>query len=140
MINSKKKGNIWENNWKNWLLLKGIRAWKDAQSGGGNREKSDVGNDLNINFEVKAGKNISLQKAYKQSLDAAVATHTIPNVVIHYDGMPQDEFLIVMNNNDWMDLYRKSVEPKTTKTENRELQWVISNLREACKKALKKLE
>ena len=44
-INAKKKGNKGENNWANWLIDNGIKAWRDTQSGGGTREKADVGND-----------------------------------------------------------------------------------------------
>ena len=49
MINPKKKGNLWENRLANWLKDNGIRAWKDGASGGGNREKGDIGNNLDMN-------------------------------------------------------------------------------------------
>lgn len=142
MPNSKKKGNYWENRWKDFLLSKGIKAWKDTQSGGGNVEKSDVATNLNINFEVKSGKQVpkKIYDFYKQSEEVAFKTHNTPYVVLHRDGYPQDHFLVVINNHDWYDLFRKAQEPKTTQTENRELQWALKTAIKALKKLLKLLE
>ena len=56
MINVKKKGNKGENKFANWLVKNGIKAWKDSASGGGNNEKADIGNNLNLHFEVKTVK------------------------------------------------------------------------------------
>jgi len=108
MINAKKKGNAGENKFTNWLRDNGIKAWKDSQSGGGNREKSDVGNNVDANFEVKTVKAINLKKAWKQTEIAAEMTHNTPYLVIHFDGMPEDNWLMVMNNNDWLEMFKKS--------------------------------
>ena len=104
-INSKKKGNFWENRWVDFLRDNGIKAWRDAYSGGGDREKSDVANNLNFNFEVKAVKKLNLQKAWRQSVKAAGA-HNIPCVVTHFDGMAQDQFLITIDNGTFLEFIK----------------------------------
>ena len=57
-INVKKKGNLWENKLANWLTSKGIKAWKDGASEGGNREKGDIVNNIPCMSKSKDGKNI----------------------------------------------------------------------------------
>ncbi|MEK6884530.1 MAG: hypothetical protein AABY22_33165 [Nanoarchaeota archaeon] len=104
-INSKKKGNRFENLWANWLKDNEIKAWRDSYSGGGDREKSDVANNLNYNFEVKAVKKLSLQKAWRQSVKAAGVYNT-PSVIVHFDGMAQDQFLVVIDNWTFLNLIK----------------------------------
>ena len=104
-INSKKKGNHFENLWANWLRDQGIKASRDAYSGGGDREKSDVANNLGYNFEVKAVKKLHLQKAWRQSVKAA-GVHNTPCVVTHFDGMAQDQFLITIDNWHFLELIK----------------------------------
>lgn len=107
-MNPKKKGNAGENDWANWLQKESIcNAYRNSSSGA-NTRKSDVHNDININFEVKTVKKLNLLKAYKQSESDCKMTHSTPYVVIHFDGMPKDQWLVVMNNWDWKDLIMKS--------------------------------
>src|SRR3990167_1160259 len=113
MINSKKKGNIWENRLANWLRDNGIKAYKDGASGGGSREKADVGNDLNIHFEVKGVKKISLHSVWKKACHECTKTHNEPVLAIHFDGMPDDKFLMVLDNDHFLDLLTKNEGVKT---------------------------
>ena len=142
MTNPKKKGNYWERKFAGWLKDNGINAWRDSGSGGGTREKSDIINNININFEVKSGKQVpkKIYDFYDQSIEASTKTHTTPLVVLHRDNRPQDEFLIVMNSYDWLDLWKKAQEPKVLTTESREQKWLIQNTIKMLKKLLKTLE
>lgn len=53
MINVKKKGNAGENAFAKFLVDNGIKAWKDSASGGGDREKADVGCNIGMHFEKR---------------------------------------------------------------------------------------
>jgi len=140
-INSKIIGNNAENDWATFLKNRGIDklARRDKQSGGGNKEKSDIGNSLNINFEVKAGNQVpkKLEDFYAQSLNAACKTHTIPYVILKRRFKRQDEFLVVMNGFDWADLYKRAREPKKVDSADREIGWALKGVIMACKKLLK---
>lgn len=143
MINAKKKGNHWENVWANWLRDNGIKAWKDGMSGGGNGEKGDVGNNLNLHMEVKAVKGINLQKVWKKAELECQKTHNNPLLAIHFDGMREDEFLVVINNYDWLDLVTKKPEEKIIieqAEDSREKKWAIGNAITALKKLEKHYE
>ena len=103
MPNSKKKGNAGENNFANWLRRNGIRAFKEASSGG-HTVKGDVVNDIDYTIEVKTVKKLNLQGAFKQvTIDSSKARNR-PLLAIHYDGMPKDTWYIVLHSNDWLDL------------------------------------
>lgn len=108
MINSKRKGNNFENKFANWLKDNGIKAWKDGASGGGTREKADVGNNLNLHFEIKAVKRINLQEVWKKALLECGKTHNDPVIAIHFDGMKDDNFLMVLDNHHFLDILQKS--------------------------------
>ena len=141
MINAKKKGNKGENNFANWLKDNGIKAWKDGMSGGGNREKADVGNNINANFEVKTVKAINLHKAWQQTKKCAEMTHNTPYLAIHFDGMPENSWLIVMDNWDWLEMFKKSQGEKiieeVPEEDSREKKWAIQNAINSLKKVLK---
>jgi len=141
MANSKKKGNLWENRWAKWLREHGISANRNSSSGAG-VVKSDVTNDIDINFEVKSGKQVpkKVYDFYEQSVKDADMTHNTPYVVMHRDGRTEDEFLIVMNNYDWLDLWRKAKEPKTVNSDDRELKWSLKVLKDTIAKILKILD
>lgn len=131
MVNSKKKGNRGENLWANWLRDNNIcKAYRNSSSGA-NIVKSDVTNNLGMNFEVKSVKKLNLMEAWKQSERDAAMSHTIPTLVIHFDGMPQDSWLVVMNNYDWADLIKGKNEPakqvatKTKQSSNEYLKTAI---------------
>ena len=141
MIKTKKKGNKGENNFANWLKDNGIKAWKDGMSGGGNREKADVGNNINANFEVKTVKAINLHKAWQQTTKCAEMTHNTPYLVIHFDGMPENSWLMVIDNWDWLEIFKKSQGDKiveyTPEEDSREKKYKIQRAIQALKELLK---
>lgn len=106
MINSKKKGNHWENVLANWLKDNGVKAYKDGASGGGTREKGDVSNNLNLHIEVKAVKRINLFEVWKKALWECQKTHNDPHIFVHFDGMGDKKFLVVMDNDYWLEMVK----------------------------------
>ena len=139
MVNSKKKGNIWENKLANWLVDNGIKAWKDGMSGGGNREKGDVGNNIDMTIESKAAKKIELLVWWKQVVRSASKHNNTPVLFIHQDGMPDKEWLVVMHNEDWINL-AKAVDFVDTTYEDPTRKYEVRNAIEALKKVLKHYE
>jgi Holliday junction resolvase len=141
-MNAKKKGNHGENNWANWLTAQGIKCYRNSSSGA-NTQKSDVHNSINANFEVKTVKAISLKQAWKQTKRDSEMAHSIPYLIIHFDGMPQEDWLVVMSNHDWVELLTgEKVERETGKTTpiaDREIKWAIENLKQAAAKVSKLL-
>ena len=136
MINVKKKGNKGENDFYKWLRQEGIDrgAMRNPSSGSG-IVKSDVVNALGINFEVKTVKKLNLLKAYNQSDRDALASHTTPYLAIHFDGMSDDVWLMVMDNWTWKDLWIKSREDKIIQP-SRELRWALEKLKTAITQVL----
>lgn len=106
-INCKKKGNLWENRLAHWLTDHGYKAWRDGYSGGGSREKGDIGNNMDMTIESKAGKNINLMEWWRQVDKNASIHHNSPVLFIHQDGMRVDEWLVVMNSEDWIEMLKK---------------------------------
>lgn len=141
-MNAKKKGNRWENNLKNWLLDNGIKAWKDGMSGGGDKEKGDVGNNLDFTIESKAAKNIKLPKWWRQVTKSAEMHNNTPVLFIHQDGMRKDppEWLVVMHSDDWIERIVEA-EPvqrqEVLSDEKREMQWKLQQVVTSCKQLLK---
>lgn len=143
MVNAKRKGNANENNWSNWLRDNNVcKAYRNSSSGS-NTVKSDVTNNLGMNFECKAVKRLNLMDAWKQSSRDAEMSHTIPTVVIHFDGMPKDTWLVVMNNWDWADLVKgkNQLASKTSaKTEQVSNDYVKKSLRLKIKALLDEID
>lgn len=143
MVNAKKKGNHGENLWANWLRDNNIcKAFRNSSSGS-NIVKSDCTNNLGMNFEVKTVKKLNLMEAWKQSSRDAEMSHTIPTVVIHFDGMPKDTWLVVMNNWDWADLVKgkNQLASKTSaKTEQVSNDYVKKSLRLKIKALLNEID
>jgi len=131
MVNAKKKGNAGENSFANWLRDNNVCKATRNSSSGSNIVKSDIVNNLGMNLEVKTVKKLNLMEAWKQSERDAQISHTIPTVVIHFDGMPKDTWLVVMNNWDWADLVKGKNEPvkqvasKTKQSSNEYLKTAI---------------
>lgn len=139
-MNAKKKGNQWENKLKNWLLDNGVKAWRDNQSGGGDREKGDVGNNLDMTMESKASKNIKLMDWWGQVSSSAEKHRNTPVLFIHQDGMPDQEWLVVMHSDDWIERIVKA-EPvereEVSSDDKREMQWKLQQVVTSCKQLLK---
>lgn len=114
MINAKKKGNKGENEFAHWLEENGIKARRNPMSGG-SIWKGDIANDFNYNIEVKTVKRINLQEAFKQTKRDAEKAINIPLLAIHFDGMPDKKWLIVMDCDDWLsEIQAKRVGTKET--------------------------
>jgi len=140
-MNVKKKGNAGENNFANWLTDNGIKGWRDGQSGGGNREKADVGNNIDCHFEVKTVKNLSLRKAWRQAVKDAEKTQNTPYVAVHFDGMAKNEWLMVTDNWSWLNLILKEDKNKVEPEINtRDLKWKKDKAIYALKELIKELE
>jgi hypothetical protein len=139
-INAKKKGNAGENRFAKWLAFKGIDNVKRNQGSGAGIAKSDIHNSLGINFEIKTVKALNLKRAFGQSERDSVMSHTKPYVVVHFDGMPEDTWIVCMSSDDWIDLFRAAQEPKTPQNANSEARWAIKSLINVAKKVLKLLE
>lgn len=133
MTNSKKKGNLFENRFAKFLRASGLdrTAGRNTGSGGG-QLKADILSALRMHFEVKAGKNISLKKAWDQAMKDSMKAGGmhVPVVAMHYDGMAEDEFFIVMNNHDWAELVKQAAEPKILEGDlNREQKYKVKMLK-----------
>jgi len=140
MKNPKKKGNLGENKFFKWLRKENIdkTAMRNPSSGAGTY-KSDVINSLDINFEVKTVKRLNLQEAWKQSSRDADMSQATPYVVIHFDGMPDDMWLIVIDNWTWADMFKKGQEPKS-KEPDRQMRYDLQNLKNAITRVNKYLK
>lgn len=106
MVNVKKKGNLWENRLTNWLTEHGFKAYRDSASGGTSKEKGDISNNEGYTIESKAAKNISLMEWWRQVDKSASLQGNAPLLFIHQDGMPDNEWLVVMHNNDFIELWQ----------------------------------
>jgi len=140
-MNAKKKGNKGENDFANWLFDNGIKAYKDGASGGGNREKGDIVNGINAHFEIKTVKAINIKKAWQKTIFECQKTHNTPYICIHFDGMQKDKWLMVMDNNDWLDLHQRSTGDPIIKEipqeDSRDKKWAIQSAIVGLKKLLK---
>lgn len=136
MVNAKKKGNAGENAFANFLIGNGIKAWKDGASGGGNNEKADVGNNLNIHFEVKTVKKINLKEVWYKAVHECGKTHNDPVLAIRFDGMPADEWLMVLHSEHFIDLLKGDKDAGENYLDPKH-KWAITQLIESAKKVVK---
>lgn len=104
-MNSKKKGNAGEHAFAHWLLTKGVKAFRNAMSGG-SVWKGDIANDRDLTIEVKTVKKINLQEAWRQVTRDASTAHNSPVLAIRFDNMPKSEWLIVLHSEDWAELIK----------------------------------
>lgn len=105
MINAKKKGNAGEHELAHWLIANDIKAFRNSMSGG-SVWKGDIANPLDLTIEVKTCKKINLKDCWRQvSKDASIA-HNSPLLAVHFDGMPKNNWLMVMDSNDWIELIK----------------------------------
>jgi len=107
MINAKKKGNAGEHAFAHWLVDNGIKAFRNSMSGG-SVWKGDIANNIDLTIEVKTVGKLNVQDAWKQvNRDASIA-HNSPVLAVHYNGMPDKTWLMVIHSEDWLDLIKKS--------------------------------
>lgn len=136
MPNSKKKGNAGENKFANYLVRNGIKAWKDGASGGGNNEKADIGNNLNLHFEVKTVKKLNLFTVWRKAMLECTKTHNDPVIVTHFDGMPEDEWLITIHSEHFLRLLTGDSHAEAT-YEDPKKRWAIQRLVDSAKAVIK---
>ncbi len=146
MVNAKKKGNRGENVFAEFLRDNGFKAYKDSASGA-STHKSDIVNGLDYSMEIKTVKKIGLKEAWKQVTGDSSLARNAPLLAIHFDGMPEKEWLICIHSNDWIELEKLARQgtptaPQNTNiiTEQRELAYALNNLKVALSKAIKLLE
>jgi Holliday junction resolvase len=135
-MNPKKKGNAGENAFANWLVDNGIKAWKDGASGGGNNEKGDIGNNLNLHIEVKTVKKINLLEVWKKARHECEKTHNDPVLAIRFDGMPERKWLMVLDSDHFLDLLTKEEGVKTD-YQDPKMKWALTGLKNAINSVLK---
>lgn len=144
-MNAKKKGNAGENKFANWLQSKGIKAYKNSSSGS-NMWKSDVHNSLDINFEVKTCKKINLLKCWKQTDRDSSMSKATPMLAVHFDGMKDNEWLMILHSEDWIELLNTPPKPQKSSTgqdmieNDRELSYALDQLRIAVQRINKILD
>lgn len=142
MINSKKKGNHGEQLFAQFLRENNIKAWKDSASGGGSGDKGDINNSLNLSIEVKTVKKINLRKAWEQVNHAASLGRNSPLLAIHLDGMREKQWIVCIDNSDWVELIKNQTQDKESGGRLKENSKVGANLRyeiENAKRAISRL-
>lgn len=138
MANAKKKGNIWENKLANWLRSHGFKATKDPSSGS-HSERGDIVNDMNLTIESKSCKTVKLMEWWKQVDYAASQQRNEPVLFIHVDGMGDNEWLVVMHSEDWIEHMKKDSGVEQN-YQDPKAKWAFQNAREALRVAIKYLE
>lgn len=138
MPNSKKKGNTWENKLANWLNSHGFKAWKDASSGS-HLERGDIGNNMNLTIESKAAKKVALMEWWKQVEYSAMQQKNEPVLFIHVDGMPDNEWLVVMHSEDWIERMKGNVETQQTYVDPK-AKYAMQRLRDNLREVMKYME
>lgn len=106
MVNAKKKGNRGENVFSEFLRDNGFKAYRDSASGA-STHKSDIVNGMDYSMEIKTVKKINLQKAWRQVNKDASQAHNSPLLAIHFDGMPDKEWIICLSSSDWIELEKE---------------------------------
>lgn len=134
MVNVKKKGNRNENDLANWLNSHGFKATKDPSSGS-HTERGDVANNLDLTIETKACKKVELMKWWKQVTLAASQQRNSPALFLHIDGMPKDEWLVVLHSEDWAEMMK--ADGAEQDYQDPKARYAFQNLKEAVRVAMK---
>src|SRR5574343_86523 len=120
MINAKKKGNRGEN----------------------------ILNGMDYSMEIKTVKKLNLKEAWKQvNRDASIA-HNSPLLAVHFDGMPEKEWIVCISSADWIEIEKElrqvSTKDKTVDykelNSNKELSWLLIQLKNLISKIIKLLQ
>lgn len=145
-MNVKKKGNRGENLFAEFLRDHGFKAYRDSASGA-STHKSDIVNGLDYSMEVKTVKKIGLHEAWKQVKRDSSLAHNAPLLAIHFDGMPEKEWIVCMHSNDWVELEKiarqsPKNEPQSTQTTytDNTLKWKTQRVIDELKGFLKIIE
>lgn len=139
MINVKKKGNRGENIFSEFLRDNGFKAYRDSASGA-STHKSDIVNGMDYSMEVKTVKKINLKEAWKQvNRDASIA-HNAPLLAIHFDGMPEKEWIICISSSDWIEIEKVIREKPQNSKEITETTYTNNNLKYKTQRAINELK
>lgn len=108
---------------------------------GGSIWKGDVSNDKNLCIEIKTVKAINLQELWRQVKRDSDLSHATPVAAIHFDHMPEDHWLMVMDSADWQEMFKRSLGDKeiveVVAEDSREKRWAAENAKSAISKLLK---
>jgi len=99
------------------LRSHGFKAFRDSASGG-STHKSDIVNGLDYSMEVKTVKKLNLKECWRQVTRDSSIAHNSPLLAIHLDGMPENEWIIGLHSNDWVEL-EKTARQKPKIEDNR---------------------
>ena len=105
MINAKKKGNAGEHQFAHWLEENGIKAFRNSMSGG-SIWKGDIANNLDLTIEVKTVGKLNIQEAWKQVKSDSNIAHNTPVLAIHYNGMADKSWLMVIHSEDFLEMLK----------------------------------
>jgi Holliday junction resolvase len=146
MVNAKKKGNRGENVFAEFLRSNGFKAYKDSASGA-STHKSDIVNGLDYSMEIKTVKKIGLKEAWKQVTRDSSLARNAPLLAVHFDGMPDKEWLVCLHSNDWIELEKlarqgtkSEAQPTNLIQGQRELAYALNSLKVALSKVNRLLE
>ena len=137
MTNAKAKGNKGERSFVYWLEEEGFFSKRTPHSGGGIK-KGDIENNLDFSIEVKTTKNAKLPDWWRQTVRDADLASTRPLLAIHLDGMAKDNWMIVMDNHDWIELMKNEKTPAPI-LERGKLKYLIPQARNLLRQILKEL-
>ncbi len=137
-MNAKRKGNVGQSKFANFLKEHGFSAMSDGSRSGGGMYKGDIHNDQDICYEVKTCKKINLQECWRQVTRDATLSRSTPVLAVHFDGMPEGEWLMVMHSEDWVE----SMKGNNAKAQNftdPKLKWALTTLKNAIGSVMKLL-
>lgn len=87
-------------------MANNIKAFRNSMSGG-SIWKGDIANNLDLCIEVKTVKKINLQECWRQVESDSGKSHATPVLVVRFDKMPKDSWLVVMESADWLALLQE---------------------------------
>lgn len=142
-MNSKKKGNAGEHQFARWWMAEGLgKSHRNAMSGG-TIWKGDISNDKDLCIEIKTVKKVNLQELWRQVKRDAGQSHARPVAAIHFDQMPNDSWLMVMESSDWSEMFKLSLGEKqiveVPQEDSRDRKWALEKLKRAINDALRHL-
>lgn len=140
------KGKELENYTADQINLKGLdtNARRSSGSGNGNREKSDIDTNMvilgrNAGIECKNHKTPHIKEWWSQTKKLQDLGRE-PVLVYKLQGESLGEAKAVIYLDTLLDLIKRASEPKTAKTDNQRLQWLLKSLARSAKDTLKEIE
>ena len=94
---------------------------------------------MDLTIESKACKKVALMEWWSQVCSSAAKHRNRPALFIHVDGMKDREWLVVMNSEDWIGLWKGEDKRDQTFTDPR-AKYALQRARDAIKDLQKYLE